>query len=148
MNEKYCIAASKGRKEIKLDPGDSVWVHLTKNRFPDLRKSKLMPRVARPYKVPTNINDNAYTIKLPLDFRASLTFNISDSKPYMGEEYEIESSMTPVQEGEDDEDITSIHILYGPITRTHARQLNIQVHSTPSQLCFRAYTWGHGCFDY
>jgi hypothetical protein len=76
-----------------------VWVHLTKHRFPNLRKSKLMPRAARPYKVLTNINDNAYTIKLPLDFRVRLTFNISDSKPYMGEEYEIESSMTPVQEG-------------------------------------------------
>jgi hypothetical protein len=38
MNEKYCIAASKGRKEIKLELGDLVWVHLRKDRFPDLRK--------------------------------------------------------------------------------------------------------------
>jgi hypothetical protein len=40
MNERYRIAASKGRKEVKLEP---VWVHLRKDRFPDLRKSKLMP---------------------------------------------------------------------------------------------------------
>jgi hypothetical protein len=29
-----------------------------------------------------------------------------------------------------DEDITSIHTMYGPITRSRAQQLNIQVHST------------------
>jgi translation initiation factor IF-1 len=38
MNDKYRIATSKGRKEIKLEPGDLVWVHLRKDRFPDLRK--------------------------------------------------------------------------------------------------------------
>jgi hypothetical protein len=32
--------------------------------------------------------------------------------------------------GEGDEDITSIHTMYGPITRSCARQLNIQIHST------------------
>jgi hypothetical protein len=28
MNERYPIAASKVRKEVKLEPGDLVWVHL------------------------------------------------------------------------------------------------------------------------
>jgi hypothetical protein len=42
MNEKYRIAGSKGQKEVKLEPGDLVWLHLRKERFPDLRKSKLM----------------------------------------------------------------------------------------------------------
>jgi hypothetical protein len=46
--------------------------------------------------------------ELPLDFRVSPTFNISDLKPYMGDEDEIESRTTPIQEEEDDEDITSI----------------------------------------
>jgi translation initiation factor IF-1 len=59
MNEKYRIAANKGRKEMKLEPDDLVWVHSRKDRFPDLRKSKLMPRVAGPYKVLAKINDNA-----------------------------------------------------------------------------------------
>jgi hypothetical protein len=67
---------------------------------------------------------------LPPDFGVSPTFNISDLKPYMGEEDEIESRMTPIQEGEEDEEISSIHTMYGPITRSYARQLNIQVHST------------------
>jgi hypothetical protein len=43
MNEKYRIAGCKGRKEIKLEPGNLVWLHLRKDRFPDLRMSKLMP---------------------------------------------------------------------------------------------------------
>jgi hypothetical protein len=68
--------------------------------------------------------------ELPPDFRVSPTFNISDLKPYMGDEDEIESRMTPIQEEEDDEDITSIHTMNGPITRSRARQLNLQVRST------------------
>jgi hypothetical protein len=86
------------------------------DRFPDLRKSKLMPCAAGPYKVLAKINDNAYTLELPLHFGVSPTFNILDLKPYMGEKDEIESRMTPIQEGEDDEDITSIHTMHGSIT--------------------------------
>jgi hypothetical protein len=67
---------------------------------------------------------------LPPDFGVSPTFNISDLKPYMGEEDEIESRTTLIQEGEDDGDITSIHTMCRPIARSRARQLNIQVHST------------------
>jgi hypothetical protein len=66
--------------------------------------------------------------ELPPDFWVSP--NISDLKPYMGDEDEIESRMTPIQEEEEDEDITSIHTMNGPITRSRARQLNLQVCST------------------
>jgi hypothetical protein len=30
MNEKYRIISSKGRKEVKLEPEDLVWLHLRK----------------------------------------------------------------------------------------------------------------------
>jgi hypothetical protein len=79
-----------------LEPGDLVWVYLRKDRFPDLRKSKPMSCAAGPYKVLTKIHDNAYTLELPLDFWISPTFNISDLKPYMGEEYELKSRTTPI----------------------------------------------------
>jgi hypothetical protein len=36
-----------------------------------------------------------------------------------------ESMMTPIQVGEDDEDITSIQKMHGLTTRAHARQLNL-----------------------
>ena len=141
MNERYHIAASKGRKEVKLEPDDLVWVHLRKDRFPDLRKSKLMPRAAGPFKVDEKINDNAYKLELPPEFGVSPTFNISDLKLYLGEEDELESRMTPIQEGEDDEDITPLHTMQGPITRARARQLDLQVRSNLVN-CFSELTLG------
>jgi hypothetical protein len=63
--------------------------------------------------------------ELPPDFQVSPTFNISDLKPYMGDEDEIESRTTPIQEEEDGEDITSIHTMNASITRSRARQLNL-----------------------
>jgi hypothetical protein len=130
MTEKYRIPGSQGRKQVKLEVGDLVWLHLRKDRFPELRKSKLMPRGAGPYKILEKINDNAYKLELPSEFWVSPTFNIADLKPYLGEEDELESRTTPLQEGEDDEDITSIHTINGPITRSRARQLILQVRST------------------
>ena len=110
--------------------GDLVWLHLRKDRFPELRKSKLMPRAAGPYNILEKINDNVYKLELPPEFWVSPTFNIADLKPYLGDEDELESRTTPLQEGEDDEDITSIHTINGPITRSRARQLILQVRST------------------
>jgi hypothetical protein len=76
-----------------------MWVHLRKDRFPDLRKSKLMPRAAGPFKGPEKINENAYKLELPPEFGVSPIFNISDLKPYLDEEHELESRTTPTQEG-------------------------------------------------
>jgi hypothetical protein len=42
-------------------------------------------------------------------------------KPYMGEEDELESRMNSIQEGEDEEDKTPIHIMHGLRTHSHAR---------------------------
>jgi hypothetical protein len=102
MNEKYRIAASKGCKEVKLESGDLVWLHLRKERFSELRKSKLISRVAGPFKILAKINDNVYKLELPPEFGVSHSFNISDLRPYLGEEDEIPSRTTSMQEGEDD----------------------------------------------
>jgi hypothetical protein len=131
MNAKYKISGDKGRKQLDFEPGDLIWLHLRKERFPDLRKSKLMPRVDGPFKVLKKNNENAYKLDLPADFRVSPTFNIADLKPYLGEEDELESRMTQMQEGDDDVDIntsdtsTPTHNqISGPITRARVRQLN------------------------
>jgi translation initiation factor IF-1 len=108
MNEKYRIAASKGRKEVKLERGDLVWLHLRKEQFPELRKSKLMSRAAGPFKILAKINDNAYKLELLPKFGVSLSFNISDLRPYLGEEDGMLSRTTSMQEGEDDEDINTL----------------------------------------
>jgi hypothetical protein len=76
------------------------------------------------------------------EFGVSPSFNISDLQPYLGEEDEMSSMMTLMQEGEDDEDInTSATIIpsveiFSPITRLRAQQLNHQVNSF---LCSSAY---------
>jgi hypothetical protein len=83
-----------------------------------------MFRAHGPFKILEKINDNAYKLELPLEFGVSHTFNISDLRPYMGEEDEVPSRMTLIQDGEDDEEITmsgttnpSIE-LQGPIIRS------------------------------
>jgi hypothetical protein len=108
MNEKYCIATSKGRKELKLEPGDLVWLHLRKERFSELRKSNLMSHAAGPFKILAKISDNAYKLELPPEFRVGPSFNISDLRPYLGEEDEMPLRTTSMQEGKNDENINIV----------------------------------------
>jgi hypothetical protein len=140
MNSKYKLASDKGRKQLICESGELVWLHLRNDRFPTLRKSKLMPQADGPFKVLEQINDNAYKLDLPVDFGVSPTFNIADLKPYLVEDDELESRITQMQEGEDDEDIatndtttpTPVSISptpLGPITSARARRLTHQVSS-------------------
>jgi hypothetical protein len=71
-NAKYQVAGSKERKHVTFAPGDMVWLHLSKDRFPTLRRSKLMPRDAGPFKVLTKINDNASKDRFPTLRRSKL----------------------------------------------------------------------------
>jgi hypothetical protein len=106
-----------------------------------LRRSKLMLRAAGPFKVLTKINDNAHILDLPAEFGVSTSFNVADLKPYLGEDEELPSRTTSVQEGEDDEDTTNTSTPAapsptlapaapssappcGPITRARAREFN------------------------
>jgi hypothetical protein len=68
--------------------------------------------------------------------KAKSRLNNHDLKPYLGEDEELPSRTTSVQEGEDDEDTTSTSTPAapsptpaptppsGPITRAHARKFN------------------------
>ena len=131
----YAKQANKGEKKVTFQPGDLVWLHLRKDRFPQQRKSKLSPRGDGPFKVLQQINDNAYKLELPPEYsNVSTTFNVKDLLPFPGEP---ESRTTPSQEGEANEDIPSIHSspneatldIAGPITRSRAKQLEKEIHS-------------------
>ena len=87
-----------------------------------------MPRAAGPYKIIEKINDNAYKLELPPEFRVSPTFNIADLKPYLGEEDELESRTTQFQEGEDDEDITPLDVPADPPTVMQGPMTRAQMH--------------------
>ncbi|GKV23267.1 hypothetical protein SLEP1_g33016 [Rubroshorea leprosula] len=65
--EQYAKQANKGRKKVVFEPGDWVWVHMRKERFPAQRRSKLQPRGDGPFQVIARINDNAYKLELPDD---------------------------------------------------------------------------------
>ncbi|XP_062185525.1 uncharacterized protein LOC133889084 [Phragmites australis] len=127
----YAKQANKGRKKVTFQPGDLVWLHLRKERFPQKRKNKLSPRGDGPFKVLERINDNAYKIELPSDYTdVSATFNVKDLLPFFGG---AESRTTPFQEGEANEDMsskdpisksdTSANDIVGPITRSRSKKL-------------------------
>jgi len=48
-NASYQLQANKHKKKVMFHPGDLVWVHLRKERFPSKCKSKLMPREDGPF---------------------------------------------------------------------------------------------------
>ncbi|KAJ9536696.1 hypothetical protein OSB04_un000081 [Centaurea solstitialis] len=84
MNAVYKARANKNRRQPVFKPGDLVWVHLRKERFPSKRKNKLMPRADGPFEVLEAYGDNAYKIDLPSDFGGvSATFNVGDLSPYL-----------------------------------------------------------------
>ena len=80
----YSTKGNRGRKELVLNEGDWVWLHLRKDRFPTKRKSKLSPRGDGPFHVLERINNNAYRLDLPEEYGVSTTFNIFDLIPFAG----------------------------------------------------------------
>lgn len=97
-------SAKKGRKFVQFVPGDLVWIHLRKERFPTQRNSKLMPIADGPFRVIEKINDNAYKLELPKNYNVSATFNVRDLTPYLEDgmaDAELENlGQIPLNKGE------------------------------------------------
>ncbi|CAL1382385.1 unnamed protein product [Linum trigynum] len=74
---------NKHRKPRHFEVGDWVWVHLKKERFPQQRKSKLLPRCDGPFQVVSKVGSNAYKIDFPGEYGVSATFNFADLAPYL-----------------------------------------------------------------
>jgi hypothetical protein len=51
---------------------------MRKERFPEQRRSKLMPRGGGLYQIIERINDNAYKVDPPGEYGVSVTFNVSN----------------------------------------------------------------------
>lgn len=100
----YARSANKSKKRMVFDQGDWVWVHLRKERFPSLRKSKLQPRGDGPFQVLERFNDNAYKLDLPGEYTVSATFNVSDLSPFDVGDEPLNSRTNCLEEGEHNED--------------------------------------------
>ena len=124
-NEMYKARANKHRKAITFKPGDLVWIHLRKERFPSRRKNKLMPRSDGPFKVLEGINDNAYKVELPGDMGISSTINVGDLTPYLedGEEGD-DLRANHIQEGEDETDVMPTQVQEDSQLILHAHKLH------------------------
>ena len=105
-NEAYKKKANKRRKPRLFAPGDLVWVHLRKERFPGKRKHKLMPRADGPFKVLQRYGDNAYKIDLPGDYGVAATFNVGDLSPYLEDDELLELRSIPIEDREDETGVT------------------------------------------
>ena len=127
----YAKQANKGRKKVVFEPGDWVWVHMRKERFPSQRKSKLQPRGDGPFQILAKINDNAYKIDLPGEYGVSATFNVSDLSPFdVGDDPNLRTNS--FQEGGNDEDMEGskpkegsrddLQGLGGPMTRARTKR--------------------------
>src|SRR4051812_39860384 len=86
QGKNVAAARNQSQKQVLFHPGDMVWVHLRKDRFPGLRDSKLKPRGAGTYKVLAKINDNVFPIEFPIAGfgGARKNFNVADLSPKMG----------------------------------------------------------------
>ncbi|RDX75218.1 hypothetical protein CR513_44930, partial [Mucuna pruriens] len=78
--EQYARHANKGKMEFIFNKGDLVWVHLRKERFPSLKKSKNFSR-GKLFKILEKINGNVYKTNFPLEYRGSNNLNVSDLSP-------------------------------------------------------------------
>jgi translation initiation factor IF-1 len=126
--------ANKGQKMVRFEPGDLVWIHISKGRFPSKCKSKLMPRAE--FRIIEKVNDNAYKVDLPGDYNVSATFNVFYLTPYLDDDDDDDSDLRTnhFQPGADDVHHGNYNPSckaksnmqedsYGPMTRVRAKQL-------------------------
>jgi len=118
-NEQYTNKANRGRKLVRFEPDDWVWVHMRKERFPEQRRSKLMPRGDGPYQIIERINDNAYKVYLLGEYGVSATFNVSDLSSF---DVDDDSRSNPFEERGDDAIQPSKDPLEVPVIRLRAKK--------------------------
>ncbi|KAH0712202.1 hypothetical protein KY289_008161 [Solanum tuberosum] len=138
-NKEVALRRNKGRKYVVFKPGDLVWVHMRKERFPSKRKNKLDPRGSGPYKVLERIGDNAYKLDLPGEFQVSATFNVSDLSHFdadlnsrtnsLQEEGNdsIQGSSTPLKDKDE-----ALETPRRPITRSQTKEFNDKLNGLQS----------------
>ena len=141
--EQYATQANKGRRKLVFEPGDWVWLHMRKERFPVKRCSKLLPRGDDPFQVLERINDNAYKLDLLGKYDVSATFNVTDLSPFdVGDDLRA----NPFQEeGNDgDQDTASknlVQVPIWPVTRAQVKKFKDVLNGLIQELWAQANSW-------
>ncbi|XP_024009449.1 uncharacterized protein LOC112084532 [Eutrema salsugineum] len=124
-------------------PLNMVWIYLRKDRFPNERKSKLMPRIDGPFKIVKKINNNAYQLDFQeeTDLRTN-PFQVGEDdmiKTSLGtEKIEGEQGEPEPESNEDQEQLKpeeasidedkDLHIPIGPMMRSRAMKFKQAFH--------------------
>ena len=142
-NEQYATKANKGRRQVLFKPGDLVWVHMRKERFPTHRWSKLHPRRDGQFQVLERINDNAYKSDLPGEYNISATFNVFDLSPFdVGDD----SRTNPFEVRGNDENQQvlkdPLHVSVGPITKVRSKKIKEALNGLVQEIYVNSNT-GH-----
>ncbi|KAL6346533.1 hypothetical protein AAG906_000151 [Vitis piasezkii] len=104
-NEQYATKANKGHRQVLFEPGDWVWVHMRKERFPTRRRFKLHPRGDGPFQVFERINDNVYKLDIPGDNSRTNSFE------KRGNDENQQAFNDP------------LHVSVGPITKARSKKI-------------------------
>jgi hypothetical protein len=100
---------------------------MRKERFPARRRSKLHPRGDGPFQILEKINDNAYKVDRPGEYKVSATFNVSDLSPFdVGEDLWSNPFEERGNDGNQGEPSLKdpLQVPVGPITRSRAKKIN------------------------
>ncbi len=105
-----------------------MWLHLRKERFPNQRKSKLLPIADGPLCVVARINNNAYKVDLPSEYNVSTTFNVRDLSSYLEDDFkdgeELDLRANPNQQG--GVDVPQNNMTYeGPLIRSKSKLFTV-----------------------
>ena len=122
---------TKGELKWCLNPANGYGC-MRKERFPEQRRSKLLPRGDGPFKVLKRINDNAYKLDLPGEYNVSATFNVADLSNFDADD---DLRAKPSQDEGNEEDVSTqprkerYKIPVGPITRARVKKFKEELHN-------------------
>ncbi|XP_042415186.1 uncharacterized protein LOC122004349 [Zingiber officinale] len=137
-NEQISTRANKGQKPITFQPGDWVWVHFRKERFPKRRQSKLNPRDDGPFQVLEKINDNAYKLDLPGEYQIRGRILLRKGEGDDTTPYQLQANETGLQVEmyvpNQEEHERDLHVPAEPITKAEVKQVQCVVQALTSRI--------------
>ncbi|KAF8100256.1 hypothetical protein N665_0228s0011 [Sinapis alba] len=99
---KFKADADKKQRKLLFEPGDLVWVVLTKDRLPAGKYNKLKSHKIGPVEVLERVNPNADRVRLPPHHNTANVFNVKHLFPYRGDNDDPDSWSNPSHPGRPD----------------------------------------------